>query len=394
MKTVEVRPGRAPSGAAASRRWLRIALLVLGALMLAFALAVVATARHGNPALYPPPNGETGVTVYVVRNWLHASLAVPTDALRDRPGPATAALRQLPETEWVLLGWGDAKHFRERGETRYRALDLVRSLVVLDNPSVVSMDPEPRTPSPQTIGRKVVKLTLSRQGFDRLVDRLDASFTLDLRGAPVVAGRGRDPDSLFFYSPEGADFAHACNHWIADLLDAAGVPTTPVVDTVTAGLAWDLRLRAGAESLQGRVREPSNLSRETPPVYSGRFDPLSAAAERTGSITFEGYRLGFEGGPDYRTEPIRLVRASQAGEGGRTWAELLQVPADSLVEVRRVRAPKPGGPCGARPTERIALGFRANGGERYEIAVAAFASSAARNSGDFRPCLIAQYVQP
>ena len=372
---------------------MRIALLVLGGLMLAFGLAVVTTARRGDRATHPAKTGEEGVPVYVVRNWLHASLAVPTYALRERPGPAAAALERLPETDWVLLGWGDAKHFRERGETPYRALDLVRSLVILDNPSVVSMDPEPRTPSPQTIGRKVVKLTLSRRGFDRLVDRLDASLTLDPRGAPVVAGRGRDPDSLFFYSPEGADFAHACNHWIADLLDAAGVPTTPMVDTVTAGLAWDLRLRAGAESLSGRAGEPSDFNRETPPVYSGRFDPLSAAAERTGSITFEGYRLSFEDGPAYRTEPIRLVRASQVEEGGRTWAELLQIPADSLVEVRRVRAPEPGGPCGARPMERVALGFRANGGRRYEIAVAAF-PSAAGNSAESRPCLVAQYIQP
>lgn len=375
-------------------RWIRIALLVLGGLALTFVLAVVATARRGDPAVYPPKAGEEGVPVYVVRNWLHASLAVPAEALRQRPGPAAAALERLPESEWVLLGWGDAKHFRERGETRYRAFDLVRSLVVLDNASVVSMDPEARTPSPQTIGRKVVKLTLSRRGFDRLVDRLDASFTLDRRGAPVAAGRGRDPDSLFFYSPEGADFAHACNHWIADLLDAAGVPTTPVVDTITAGLAWDLRLRAGAESLRGRVSAPSDLSRETPPVYSGRFDPLSAAAERTGSISFEGYRLSFEGGPDYRTEPVGLVRASQAGEGGRTWAEMLQVPADSLVEVRRIRSESSGGLCGERPTERIALGFRANGGRRYEIAVAAFAPSGDRNSGASRPCLVAQYLQP
>ena len=367
----------------------RIALLLALVLSAGFIFLVLATARRADPKLYPPRPGEETVTVYVVRNWLHASLAVPASELRDRPGPAATALRRLPETDWILLGWGDAKHFRERGETRYRAFDLVRSLVVLDNTSVVSMDPEPVTPSPESTGRKVLKLTLSQDGFDRLVDRLNASFTVTAGGAPVVAGRGRDPDSLFFYSPEGADFAHACNHWIGDLLNAAGAPNTPVLDTITAGLALDLRLRAGAENVSGRQHERADLGRETPPVYSGRFDPLDGPGRRTGSINFEGYQVRFGGGPAYRTEPLQLVRASEEVARGRTWAQLLRVPPDSLVELRRVPESRPGGPCGARAAQRLALGFRANGGQRYEIAMAAFAADTPAE-----PCGLFQYVQP
>jgi hypothetical protein len=37
-----------------------------------------------------------------------------------------------------------------------------------------------------------------------------------------------------------------CNHWLADLLDAAGVPTAPVVATLPPGLLADLRWRSAA----------------------------------------------------------------------------------------------------------------------------------------------------
>jgi Protein of unknown function (DUF2459) len=38
---------------------------------------------------------------------------------------------------------------------------------------------------------------------------------------------------------------NVCNHWLARLLDSAGVPTTPVLATLPYGLFLDLRWRAG-----------------------------------------------------------------------------------------------------------------------------------------------------
>ena len=49
----------------------------------------------------------------------------------------------------------------------------------------------------------------------------------------------------FFKSSEGFSLAHLCNHWTAGLLVAAGLPMTPVLDTLPAGLRLDLRLRSG-----------------------------------------------------------------------------------------------------------------------------------------------------
>ena len=370
-------------------KFARLAAAALLTPFVALAVATAVTARKADPRLYPPRPGEETVEVFIVRNWLHANLAVPTEALGGT-GPAAQAIAALPaQAPYVMLGWGDAKHFRERGDTPLRALDLWRSFLVQDNPSVILVNPLQAKPTPEATGKPVVKLTLSRAGFERLTARLNRSFAIQ-QGRPVIAGRGREPDALFFSSVEGSDIFHVCNHWIADLLDAAGVPTLPVLDTVTAGLAWELKRRGGAEDVPGRRGQPPDLGLETPPVNSGRFEPSNRAARETGDVFFEAYGLWFRHGPTYETEPVALVKASEPAGDGRSWAELLNVSPESLVETRRITETRGegAGPCG-RPLRHVALGFRPNGGKRYEIAAAAYDGPLGE-----APCAVLQFRQP
>lgn len=344
-------------------------LIILLALLF---LAATISARPGNPGIYPPKEGEPGVAVYVVRNWLHANLTVPRQQLRDASsGPAAAALDRLPPGEWVTIGWGDAKHYRERGDSPARRRSLLRSLFVPDNPAVILLDVDSAAPTPQDTGRRIVRLDLSAEGFERLAQRLDSSFELTPdRNVPAVAGRGRAPESLFFYSSETTDLFFACNHWIADLLDAAGVPTTPFLDTLTVGLAWDLKLRAGAEDVGGPVGEGTAPGHETPPVHSGRFEPLSDPGDGLEAIEFEGYSITI-GDADMQTRSVGLVQAgSAAAPGGRLWSEVLDVPRTSLVERRVVVSTDPA-LCDGAPLTELALGFRVSTQERYDVVLAA-----------------------
>ena len=368
-------------------RWGRTLAAAILLPLTALAVGAAATSRRGDPALYPPAEGDPGVEVFVVRNRIHANLAVPVSAL-SREGPAADAVAALPaQGEWVLLCWGDAEHYRTRGKTLLRFLDLWRSFVVPNNPSVIHVEPLAALPTPETTGKPVLRLRLSRKGFERLNRRLDRSFALE-GGRPIEAGRGRDPNALFFGSMERADIRQVCNHWIAHLLDAAGVPTTPVADTVTAGLAWDLERRAFAERVEGRPGPPPDLGRETPPAYAGRFTPTNAAAARTGDVRFDGYRLRFEAGPRWNTAHVALLPAETDQSPGRSWAALLGVEPDGSVETRRVTEGGEG-PCG-EPVRSLGVGFRANGGRRYEIVVAAF--TADTSSGE--PCAVMRYRQP
>jgi len=97
----------------------------------------------------------------------------------------------------------------------------------------------------------LVRLELGEAGFDKLADRLEASFAHDRNGLlPEPLGPGLYGTSLFFRANGAFHIFNVCNHWIASLLDAAGVPTAPVLATLPFGLLLDLEWRSGL------VRQP------------------------------------------------------------------------------------------------------------------------------------------
>jgi hypothetical protein len=91
----------------------------------------------------------------------------------------------------------------------------------------------------------VRQIALSRAGLAALLASADGSLVRGADGNPVMSPIHREPDEAFFASTEPFSLAHLCNHWTAQLLNAAGLPVTPVLDTLPAGLALDLKLRTG-----------------------------------------------------------------------------------------------------------------------------------------------------
>ena len=225
----------------AVRRLKRLAgaLVILAA---GFVAAALLTATPADRELYPAKPGEGAVVVYVLTNSVHSDLVVPTALLAAAPGPAASAVERMAPTPWTSIGWGDEAFYQGHGWSPARLGEVVRALFGPGNPSVVRLggvaDPtaEPGFP-------RVVSLTLSQRGFERMRSRLDSAFAAQDGELVLVAPAG--PNALFFRGRESFSILQVCNVWTGRLIAAAGVPTTPLLHATSAGLAWDLVHRAG-----------------------------------------------------------------------------------------------------------------------------------------------------
>ena len=236
-------------------RRLALALAGLAAALLALTLS---TARPGDPSLYPPSDADTE-TVFVVSHGWHSGLVLRREGLAGEG--AGAALRNIATRfrayDDVEFGWGEARFYR--ATPTLAAFDWRLALSALFTPGgsegviqVVGLARPVRESFPQA---EIVPVPLSRRGLSRLLARLDADFHL-ADGQPAALGPGLYGPSLFYAGEGRFSYSNVCNHWTAGLLNAAGLPITPVLDTHPAGLLADLHWRAGLSAQAGPEAEP------------------------------------------------------------------------------------------------------------------------------------------
>ena len=250
-----------------SRRWsgLRAPLnpMVALARRIGWGLAIVVglliattilTARTGDPALWPPAAGSPTVEILVVSHGYHSGLALPRALVADvaeRHGRSAliAVAKRFAAYPWIEVGWGDEGFYRSVPDAASFALAM-RALFRPGNVSavhVVGLPAAPRTIFPSA---DIVRAELSAEGFARLLDRLDASFARGAdRALPEDLGPGLYGPSLFFRGVETFHAFNVCNHWVAALLAAAGLPIAPVLATLPQGLLIDLTWRSGLARL-------------------------------------------------------------------------------------------------------------------------------------------------
>lgn len=236
----------------------RLALGLAGLLAIVL-LSAILTASPGDPALYPPAAEAESETIHLVSHGWHTGLVLSREALAGEG--AGAALRNIAtrfrEYPQIEFGWGEARFYR--ATPTLAQFDARLALEALFTPGgrdgvvqVVGLEREARGSFPHS---DIVAIRLSKAGLAKLLARLDASFRLE-DGQPVAGGPGLYGPSLFYEGEGRFSALNVCNHWTARLLNAAGLPIAPLVDTHPAGLLLDLRWRGGASPLP-----PSNLSK-------------------------------------------------------------------------------------------------------------------------------------
>jgi uncharacterized protein (TIGR02117 family) len=220
-----------------------------------FVAAVVVTARHGDAGLWPPAPGAPTTEIFVVSHGYHAGVVISRRALADaasRRGLTTLGeiSTRFADFDRLEIGWGDEGFYREVPTVASLTVAMAaRALFRPGNRSVlhvVGINNDPRAAFARS---DMVRIELGEASFARLADKLDATFARDEKGRPEDLGPGLYGPSLFFRANGTFHIFNVCNHWLAGLLDAAGVPTAPVLATLPFGLLADLEWRAGLARL-------------------------------------------------------------------------------------------------------------------------------------------------
>lgn len=234
----------------------RIAGYTLSVLALGMIVLAGATARPGNPALWPPAPGAPTFDVFLISNGYHTGIAIPHAPLADFARQnGNAALATVAERfsgyPYVEIGWGEEQFYAAVPTVAHMTFGLaVKALFWPANASVlhvVGLQDEPRQVFRSA---DIVPVKLSEAGFAAMVKAIDGTF--ERSGAPPVPqvlGKGLYGPSLFYRAQRRFHIFNVCNHWAADMLSAAGLPATPVLDTVPAGMLFDLKTRAGLEPM-------------------------------------------------------------------------------------------------------------------------------------------------
>jgi uncharacterized protein (TIGR02117 family) len=233
----------------------RTGLGIAGALIapiLVLILATVLTARSADPALWPPAAGAPRIEIFVVSHGYHSGLVLPRDMMAEAAShhgriALGAVVQRFSGYRFVEVGWGDESFYRHVPNIASLTFGLaVRALFRPGNPSVLHVVGVNGNPRAMFANSDLVPVDVGGAGFARLADMLDASFARGQGGlVPEELGPGLYGLSLFFRANGTFHLFHLCNHWIADLLDAAGVPTAPLLATLPSGLLLDLKWRSG-----------------------------------------------------------------------------------------------------------------------------------------------------
>jgi uncharacterized protein (TIGR02117 family) len=237
------------------RRWTtRIA--IAGTLFIAAVMATVAlNMQPGDPALYPPKPNEKAIPIYIVSYGYHSGLVVQRDdLLRETTTAHLPALRDVTirfgDFSSIEFGWGDRRFYQSvRTIADVRISEALRALFWPGNTSVMHVVGLHDTPLSVFKSADMIEMNLSERGFARLASRLDQSFARDGAGKIEEMGPGLYGPSLFYRANGTFNLFNVCNHWVAHLLNAAGVPTNLLLATLPKGLFWDLAVRTDAHTI-------------------------------------------------------------------------------------------------------------------------------------------------
>jgi hypothetical protein len=192
------------------RRWLILAAMILG-------LAACAGSGRLHTVAVVPERSDS-LTLYVVRRRWHLDIGF---AAADLTGPLVLVRDRFPGARFILFGFGDEAYLTSR---RSRFVNTLTALL----PGAGLMLVTGLRVSPEKAFGEAQVATLavpSRSAADaeRLIWK--GFEAAEIPGSPPRPGPYAG--SLYFSSAIKYSAIHTCNTWVAEVLQAAGLPIQP-----------------------------------------------------------------------------------------------------------------------------------------------------------------------
>ena len=192
-------------------------------------------------AVDPSPLGVH--RIFVLGHGYHTGLAVHA---REVPEAAWPARRDLPDAEYLELGWGDREYYPREDPGVWLAL---RALFTPTS-STLRVLPVAGPLTSFFRDSEIIELQVSQAGFQRMVEFVRQTHELDANGRGIAISSELHDGSRFYASPRTFHAFENCNVWVARALEAAGLPVDPET-AITAGmlLRQVRRLRVAAPAV-------------------------------------------------------------------------------------------------------------------------------------------------
>jgi uncharacterized protein (TIGR02117 family) len=172
----------------------------------------------GAAAMPAPPVPARGDIVYVIADGWHTEVALPVSEISGALARLAAA---FPGAPYLIFGWGARDFYMARNPGLG---DLLRATV--PGPAIMLVIPLGIRPTTYLGLANARAMPLSREGVANLSEFLWDSVAKNQAGAPVRAGDGPYPQSVFYAATATYDASNTCNTWTAEALHAAGLPVT------------------------------------------------------------------------------------------------------------------------------------------------------------------------
>ena len=169
----------------------------------------------------PPPAAlasSRGEIIDVVDGGWHTEVAVPEAAIS---GPLANLAAEFPGARYLIFGWGARDFYMAPNPG---LADLLRAAV--PGPAVMLVIPLAIPPTAYFGTATAWAIPVTPDGAARLSQFLWDSAAKDRNGAPIRAGVGPYPQSMFYAASGTYDASNTCNTWTAEALRAAGLPVT------------------------------------------------------------------------------------------------------------------------------------------------------------------------